>query len=81
VELQWSRYQGEGFSGYAVLRVAGRSGPRYPQDTIRFTGDPGDTTYADTAAPRSGLRYRVVALDNQGRVVAASEIVTLAPAS
>ena len=80
VGLRWSRYAGPGFSGYAVLRVAGPAEPRYPQDAIRFTGDAGDTTYADRAAPRSQLRYRVMALDNRGRVVAASEVVTLPPA-
>ncbi|HTC80513.1 MAG TPA: hypothetical protein VK848_03185 [Acidimicrobiia bacterium] len=80
VALEWSRYPGPAFSGYAVLRVSGTSGPRYPRNAIRFTGDVADTTFSDRGAPSSPLRYRVVALDDQGQVVAASEVVTVSPA-
>ena len=63
-----------------MLRTTGNSGPRYPRDAIRFTGDRGDTAFSDRGAPGSALRYRVVAFDEQGRVVAASETVVVSPA-
>ena len=76
VRLQWSPYGGRDFAAYLVLRADGPAEPRYPVDgattvVARIT-DPAATTFLETIADPAGRVYRVVAVDSERRLIAAS---------
>jgi hypothetical protein len=76
VKLQWSAYTGKDFAAYLVLRADGPAEPRYPVDeattvVARIT-DPSTTSFMETIRDPAGRVYRVVAVNSERRVIAAT---------
>jgi hypothetical protein len=76
VKVQWSAYTGKDFAAYLVLRADGPAEPRYPVDeattvVARIT-DPSTTSFMETIRDPAGRVYRVVAVNSERRVIAAT---------
>lgn len=81
VQLTWSPYQGPRFAGYVVLRSDAPAEPNYPPDrSTRVLGRVKVTSFTDTPVENpGGRRYRVVAVDENGQVLAKSPAVAPRP--
>ncbi|MGH9022258.1 MAG: hypothetical protein ACRDV9_04030 [Acidimicrobiia bacterium] len=74
VRLDWSPYEGQGFAAYLVLRSDGGAEPRYPLDrrttVVARLSDQHASGYLDALERSDGYLYRVVAVDDQRRMLA-----------
>jgi hypothetical protein len=85
VKLRWSAYSGPGFAAYLVLRSDAPAEPRYPLDdhttvVARIT-DPAQLQYFDAVREPAGRVYRVVAVDENRRLLGRSPAVSPRPAA
>lgn len=79
VTAAWSRYEGERFAAYLVLRAAAPDEPEYGRDgatTVVAVVRDRDQTGAFDREPPADPLYRVVAVDREGRELARSDAVT-----
>lgn len=79
VRLDWSPYEGKGFAAYLVLRSEGGTEPRYPLDrrttVVARLDDQHAGEYLDAIDRSDGHLYRVVAVDDQRRMLARTAAV------
>ena len=78
--LDWDAYKGDDFAAYLVLRSIAPDDPTYPADNQRTLimlriEDRATTTYQDTPKVGSTCRYRIVVVDRDANVVAASNVI------
>ena len=82
-KLQWSGYGGKDFAAYLVLRADGPAEPVYPADAattvVATITSRWSVSFMETISDPAGRRYRVVAVDSQRRLIAASPAVTPQP--
>jgi hypothetical protein len=78
VQLTWSPYEGPGFAGYVVLRSDAPAEPVYPPDrNTTVVGRVKVTSFTNYKVENpGGRRYRVVAVNEKGEVLARSRAVT-----
>jgi hypothetical protein len=78
VQLTWSPYEGPGFAGYVVLRSDAPAEPVYPPDrNTTVVGRVKATSFTNYKVENpGGRRYRVVAVNDKGEVLARSRAVT-----
>jgi hypothetical protein len=83
VQLAWSPYEGPRFAGYVVLRSDAPYDPGYPPDkNTKVLGRVMLTRFTDTPVEDpGGRRYRVVAVDENGQVLAKSRAVAPQPSA
>lgn len=83
VQLAWSPYEGPRFAAYVVLRSDAPYEPAYPPDKhTKVLARTKYTRFADTPVEDpGGRRYRVVAVDENGQVLAKSRAVVPQPSA
>lgn len=69
VHLNWTKYNGEGFRYYKVVRSATNSNPVYPKDGyISAISNVNTVSYKDAKTDGNIYYYRICAVDIQGTV-------------
>jgi hypothetical protein len=66
VKLSWKRYKRGDFKFYKLVRSTTNANPMFPDDgAIKFSVDPGETTYEDLAQPGTSY-YRLCVITQAG---------------